>query len=91
MEDYKMLRWGVEITLKLLTERFNDYSREVAETGSETALAAKEAILTAISFLCEDLKVFAEFDTEYGDNGLGYTIIKATKKVNEDGETNEEK
>ena len=91
MEDYKMLRWGVEITLKLLSERFNDYSREVAETGSETALAAKEATLTAISFLSEDLKVFVDFGTEYGDNGLCYTVIRETKKVTEGGETNEEK
>lgn len=91
MKEYDVLRWGVEITLKLLIERFNDYSREVAETGSETALAAKEAILTAISFLCEDLKVFAEFGTEYGDNGLGYTVIKEPKKITEGGETNEEK
>ena len=91
MEEYNVLRWGVEITLKLLTERFNDYSREAVETGSEMALAANEATLTAISFLCEDLKVFAEFGTEYGDNGLGYTVIRETKKITEDGETNEEK
>ena len=91
MKEYDVLRWGVEITLKLLTERFNDYSREATETGSEAALAAKEATLTAISFLSEDLKVFIEFGTEYGDNGLGYTVIKATKRVSGDGETNEEK
>ena len=90
MEDYKMLKWGVEITLKLLIERFNDYSREATETGSETALAAKEATLTAISFLSEDLKVFVEFGTEYGDNGLGYTVIRENKRITEDGETNEE-
>lgn len=91
MKEYDVLRWSIEITLKLLTERFNDYSREATETGSESALAAKEATLTAIGFLSEDLKVFIEFGTEYDNNGFGYTVIKTTKRINEDGETNEEK
>lgn len=91
MKEYDVLRWSVEITLRLLTERFNDYSREAAETGSESALAAKEATLTAIGFLSEDLKVFIGFGTEYDNNGLGYTVIKTTNRINEDGETNEEK
>lgn len=90
MKEYDVLRWSIEITLKLLTERFNDYSREATETGSESALAAKEATLTAIGFLSGDLKVSIEFGTEY-NNGLGYTVIKTTKRINEDGETNEEK
>lgn len=91
MKEYDVLRWSIEITLKLLTERFNDYSREATETGSESALAAKEATLTAIGFLSEDLKVSIEFGTEYDNNGLGYTVIKTTKRINEDSETNEEK
>lgn len=91
MKEYDVLRWSIEITLRLLTEIFNDYSREVSETGSESALAAKEATLTAIGFLSGDLKVFIEFGTEYDNNGLGYTVIKTTKRINEDSETNEEK
>lgn len=91
MKEYDALRWSIEITLKLLIERFNDYSREVTETGSESALSAKEATLTAIGFLSGDLKVSVEFETEYDNNGLGYTVIKTTNRINKDGETNEEK
>lgn len=91
MKEYDVLRWSIEITLKLLIEIFNDYSREATETGSESALVAKEATLTAIGFLSGDLKVSIEFGTEYGNNGLGYTVIKTTNRINKDGETNEEK
>lgn len=71
---------GLMTTVKMLVTNFNNYSREFTITGNEYALGAKGATLTAISFLCDDLDLAIEFDTEYAENGFGYTIIKLAER-----------